>query len=360
MSKETGLLIRELREKNNLSSTEFGKILNVNKSSISKWETTGQVGIESLYQIARYFRITVQELIDGRLKTEGNPDYFKRNYDLSSFDLNQLISGKVEEQLTLYYEMCLRVKNRFLTLIPLYAEDKLKNTLVDEFKFLSNFVYIDNSVIPHYEYDHLALMNSKFDKNHMEAVRIFIRNLKGLPKEDVNWEMDKLVNFSFDLKIKEAIETQLIEPLKAIMPLLSQSQKDVLLESNLQSKTLAEISRNPYIAAMANGGANILYGFRDFHPGSIWDDEILSLIEGPITIDEDYKSAPKEAEFNERDSIFFRFRYGQEWKHYSLLEYKRMIDQRKTNQLYDLFNLKYQKPCKYYENLIAGKYDSSF
>ena len=360
MSKETGLLIRELREKNNLSSTELGKILNVNKSSISKWETTGHVGIESLYQIARYFRVTVQELIDGRLKTEGNPDYFKRNYDLSSFDLNQLIEEKDEEQLTLYYEMCLRVKNRFLKLIPFYAEDKLENTLVDEFKFLSKFVYIDNSVIPSYEFDDFALMNRKFDQNQMKAVHDFIHNLKGLPKEDINWEMDKLVNFSIDLKIKETIETQLLEPLKAIMPLLSQSQKDVLLESNLQSKTLADISKNQYIAIMANGGANILYGFHDFHPGSIWEDEMLPLIDGPIKIDEDYKSAPKEVEFNDHNSIFFRFRYGQEWKHYSLLEYKRMINQRKTNQLYDLFNLKYQKPCKYYENLIAGKYDSSF
>lgn len=360
MSKETGLLIRELREKNNLSSTEFGKILNVNKSSISKWETTGQIGIESLYQIARYFRVTVQELLDGRLKTEGNPDYFKRNYDLSAFDLNRLIEEKDEEQLTLYYEMCLRVKNRFLKLIPLYAEDKLENTLIDEFKFLNEFVYIDNNVIPPFEYDHLALMNHKFDKNHMEAVRTFLQNLVGLPKDDLNWEMDKLVNFRFNLKIKEAIETQLIEPLKAIMPLLSQSQKDVLLEDNIQSKTLTEISRNPYIAVMVNGGANILYGFRDFHPGSIWDDEILSLIEGPITIDEDYKSTPIESEFNDSNSKFFKFRYGQEWKYYSLLEYRKMINKRKTNQLSDLFNLKYQKPYKYYENLIAGKYDSLF
>lgn len=360
MSKETGLLIRELREKNNLSSTEFGKILNVNKSSISKWESAGQVGIENLYQIARYFRVTVQELIDGRLKTEGNPDYFKRNYDLSSFDLNQLIEEKDEEQLVLYYEMCLRVKNRFLKLIPLYAEDKLENTLIDEFKFLNKYVHIDDSIIPHYEHDCLALINNKFDKNHMEAVYKFIQKLKGLPKEDINWEMDKLVNFSIDLKIKKAIETQLIEPLKAIMPLLNQSQKDLLLESNLQSKTLTEISRSPYIAIMANGGANILYGFRDFHPGFIWDDEILMLIEGPVTIDEDYKSAPAESEYNDSSSRFFRFRCGQEWKHYSLLEYKRMVNQRKTNQLYDLFNLKYQKPCKYYGNLIAGKYDSSF
>ena len=359
MSKETGLLIRELREKNNLSTTEFGKIMNVNKSSVSKWETTGQVGIESLYQIARYFRITVQELLDGRLKTEGNPDYFKRNYDLSLFDLNELIKEKDEENLTAFYDMCLRVKNRFLKLIPLYAEDKLSNTLVDEYKFLEKFVYIDNSVIPSFKYDDLALMNHKFDRNHMEAVRMFLSNLKGLPEEDKEWELNKLVNFTFDLKINEAIETQLIEPLKAIMPLLSQSQKDVLLESNLQSKSLFEISKNKYIAIIVGGGANVLYGWRDFHPGSIWDEDLMPLIDGDITIDKEYETVPKEAEFNQRDSIFFRFRYGQEWKAYSFLEYKRMINVRKTNQLNDLFNLKYQKPLKYYENLIAGKYDSS-
>ena len=330
MSKETGLLIRELRTKNNLSATEFGKIMNVNKSSVSKWETTGQVGIESLYQIARYFRITVQELLDGRLKAEENFDYFKRNYDLSLFDLNELINNKDEEKLAAFYEMCLRVKNRFLKLIPLYAEDKLSNTLVDEFKFLEKFVYIDNLVIPSFKCDRLSLMNQKFDRNHMEAVRLFLSNLEGLPKEDKEWELNKLVNFTFDLKIKEAIETQLVEPLKAIMPLLSQSEKDVLLENNLQSKSLIEISKNKYIAIIVGGGANVLYGWRDFNPSSIWDEDLMPLIEGNISIDKEYETAPKEVEFNRSDSIFFRFRYGQEWKAYSFLEYKRMINVRKT------------------------------
>ena len=354
MSKETGLLIRELREKNGLSSTEFGKIMNVNKSSVSKWETTGQVGIESLYQIARYFRVTVQELLDGRLKTEGNPDYFKRNYDLSLFDLDELIKNKDEEKLTTFYEMCLRVKNRFLKIIPPYAEDKLSNTLVDEFKFLNRFVYIDDSVIPSYEHDRLAFINRKFDKNHMGAVRQFLSKLKGFPEEDKEWELNKLINFSHKLKIKEAIETQLIEPLKAIMSLLSQSQKDVLHENNIQSKSLSEISKNKYIAIIVGGGANVLYGWKDFHPGSIWDEDLMPLIDGDITINEEYKTLSKEVEFNQRD-----FKLGQEWKTYSLLEYKRMVNTRKTNQLNDLFNLKYQKPLKYYENLIAGKYDSS-
>lgn len=360
MNKETGLLIRELREKNNISTTEFSKILNVNKSSISKWESTGQVGIENLYQIARYFRVTVQELLDGRLKTEGNPDYFKRNYDLKAFNLDQLIKDKNEEGLVLYYEMCLRVKNRFLKLIPLYAEGKLENTLIDEFKFLNEFVCIDNSVLPEYKYDTLSLMNKKFDKNHMEAVRFFINNLKGLPKEYISWEMNKLVDFRFDLKIKETIETQLLEPLKAIMPLLSQSQKDVLLEANLKSKTLSQISRNQYISAMVSGGANVLYGFEDFNPRSIWDEELMPLIEGPVVVDEEYEKAPQEVEFNQSDSVFFRFRCGKEWKNYSVLEYDKMINKRKTNHLHDIFNLKYQKPRQYYENLITGKYDGSF
>ena len=223
MSRGTGLLIQQLREQRGLSVTGLGKLLGVNKSSVSKWESTGQVSIEHLYQLARYFRITVQELVDGKLHTEGNPDYFKRNYDLSIFNLDKLIEAKDEEQLVLFYQMCTRIKERFLKLIHLYANDKLRDSYLEEFLFLEEYVCVDNRVLPAFKRDLPSLLSRKVDKNHMDAVRQFLKNLHGMPKDVIAWEMEKLVYFRFDLKIEKAIELQSIELLKALLPLLNQT-----------------------------------------------------------------------------------------------------------------------------------------
>ena len=54
----------------------------------------------------------------------------------------------------------------------------------------------------------------------MEAVRMFLSNLKGLPEEDKEWELNKLVNFTFDLKINDFTQGILKETIYAIISTL--------------------------------------------------------------------------------------------------------------------------------------------
>ena len=62
----TGAVIKELREKHQLTQAELSKKLNVSDKTISKWETAkGYPDISLLEPIAKIFGISVTELISG-------------------------------------------------------------------------------------------------------------------------------------------------------------------------------------------------------------------------------------------------------------------------------------------------------
>lgn len=69
----TGAVIKELREKHNLTQSELAEKLNVSDKTISKWETgKGYPDITLLEPIAEAFGISVTELISGKAITNVN------------------------------------------------------------------------------------------------------------------------------------------------------------------------------------------------------------------------------------------------------------------------------------------------
>ena len=62
----TGAVIKELREKNNLTQAELAEQLHVSDKTISKWETgKGYPDVSLLEPIAKVFGISITELISG-------------------------------------------------------------------------------------------------------------------------------------------------------------------------------------------------------------------------------------------------------------------------------------------------------
>ena len=62
----TGAVIRELREKNNLTQLQLAEKLGISDKTVSKWETgRGYPDITLLEPIAGAFRVSVTELISG-------------------------------------------------------------------------------------------------------------------------------------------------------------------------------------------------------------------------------------------------------------------------------------------------------
>lgn len=56
--------LKELRKENNLTTTQLGKLLKVNNSTISRWENGSIIpSIEQLYNIAVYFKVSSDYLL---------------------------------------------------------------------------------------------------------------------------------------------------------------------------------------------------------------------------------------------------------------------------------------------------------
>ena len=98
----TGKLLEKLISDYSLNTSSFAKEIGVSKVSVSQWIKGKQISIKHLCEIADYFQISVKELLDGKLHVEGTDDFIKRNYDISSFDLDQLIKYEDTEALKDY------------------------------------------------------------------------------------------------------------------------------------------------------------------------------------------------------------------------------------------------------------------
>ena len=63
--------IRELRKRSKISQEKLAEQIGVSRQAVTKWETSrGEPGVDSLIQLANYFGITVDELLDYRAKPE--------------------------------------------------------------------------------------------------------------------------------------------------------------------------------------------------------------------------------------------------------------------------------------------------
>lgn len=69
----TGMVIKELREKNNMTQAALAEKLSVSDKAVSKWETgKGYPDITLLESIAKAFGISVTELMDGKTVSNVN------------------------------------------------------------------------------------------------------------------------------------------------------------------------------------------------------------------------------------------------------------------------------------------------
>ena len=67
-----GERIYKLRTEKNLSQGELADALEVSRQSISKWETNGSVPeLDKLVKLSEIFDISLDELITGKEKAEG-------------------------------------------------------------------------------------------------------------------------------------------------------------------------------------------------------------------------------------------------------------------------------------------------
>ena len=372
--KKIGNFINGLRIERNLTLEQFGKYIGVTKPAVSQWVNGKGIKPEYLYSIARFFNITVDELIAGKRNDESNNDYIKRNYDLSLYEFDD--ENHDDKSGEIYFSHLNQIKNRFFDLLPKWASEELNSNSKEEFEFLKQYFDEDRNYISYLKYGQRQVW-FRNDKDIKDCIKNKLQTLESPTDEETKWELQKFYNVKKDyLKIDLVCNTQSNYLLKKLINVLNQVEKDIFLAINLEIEetktsnnifrdyeykqkrklTFTEIENNSYIKTMLNGGCNCM---KEYQLYNYLDEEDFKYLEGNpigqregISLDMDTRPYMKDARNKNLVGSLSK------WKIYTYGQYMSFVDKRKTAYLKALVNYKDNNPIKYYEalqNYYGGK-----
>lgn len=372
---EIGELIKTLREDSHLKQDNLAKAIGVSKAAVSQWENGKGIKTENIYLISKLFNVSVDDILNGHLNSESNEEYINRYYTLENYDFKDEINEDNIDELKNFYSQVKKVKSRFFELLPKWAENSLS------FKEMMAFIKIKQ----YFKFDCNYYSFIKYGSNHFgyplendekEFVKTQVENVKQLKLEEKKWEISKLYDFVYDLKRDKVCDSHMLEPLKLMLDVVDQSEKDYLLNNNFymdeeievpslfggeprkemkkREVTYKEIESRAYFKIMLNSGCNCFLKFKTC--SMIDEEETFLLFEGlkkeidDIKKQENYNKIFNYSISNELDII-------RNWKAYSLQQYNSFIDYKKTWLYKAIVNYKDSNPkmyfeelCNYYEN----------
>ena len=363
----TSTLIKELRNNYKYTIQKVANILGVSKAAVSKWENGDDITTEHLYDLAKLYNVTFSELYNGKLNNEDNSHYWRRNYDLSNFELGEDINNKNVDNLKSLFEHCAMVKERFYQLLPRWAKNELSNNELEEFVFIKQYFKFDTNYYAYIKYGprHLAFVN---EKNEKEFVIEILNKISELKNESYLWELNKLYSFSYDYKSDDVCKSGNLKALEYMLYSFSQLEKDSILYANLhyevtvedngifgsktshtetKDRTIEEIEEIPYFKVMLNSGANVLYQWKSFNNG--WDNEMFECIEGK-TVQVDTTIYQKQNFCNLGGKTLIPVLDN--WKLFTCAEYLEFIDNATTEDYKDSVNIKDINPIEYYKKIL--------
>lgn len=364
---QTGIFLKQLRKAANLTIQDVAKAIGVTKAAISKWESGDGIKTEYLFDLAKFFEIKFSELLNGKLDSESNSDYWRRNYDLSNYDFDDDILEDNLELLKDFYTHCKMVQEAFFDLLPKWANETLSQNQKEEFDFLKRYFNFDSNFAIYKKYGYTNRIEFFFGNEEKLFVKNFYEEIKKLCSKDYHWELSKLYNFTFDIKSDAVHESRNLKALEYMLDFMPQVKKDVLLTVNLKKSvekeefnglstskiqttrevTIEEIERIPYYKTMLNSGCNCLFNNNSFKFEN-WDENFLNHFEGKIKKLEDINQVQflmGEKKLYNLDEIISW------WKICSYQEYLILVDKKRTQYYKDIVNLKDNNPIKYYESL---------
>ena len=357
-----GNFINALRRGRGLTIEEVAKHIGVSKPAVSQWESGNGIKPEMLYALARFFDVSVDELVAGKRTNESNDDFIKRNYDLSlyKFDEDKYDDKSGEKYLTHLKQ----IKNRFFSLLKSSVFGDLAGSQKAEFNFLKQYFQRDDRYLANLKYgpEYICFFNDN------DAAQIIKNRILGLPLDDekaIDWELSKFYSIKKEyLKSALVCKTQSDYLLEKLLMVMNQPEKDNFLAANLKFKethseanglvkygtsrdlTTSEIEARPYLKTMLNCNCHCM---KQFEIPSCLDKEDLSCIEGEVinTVEEislNSDIAPYTYGFDGNELIgSLRC-----WETYSYAEYQSFIDVKKTEYYKAIVNLKNSDPLAYY------------
>lgn len=364
--KNIGSFIRTLRNERELTVEELARFIGVSKPAISQWENGNGIKVEMLYLLARFFNLTVEELIKGKKNNEPNKDFIKRMYDLTLYDFDsQTLNNK---KIDVYYSHLKQIKESFFMLLKQWINSNLKDEENEIFQFIKKYFQRNDRFLAYLD-DKPGIILSYKDKKVKEIIKGQIEELKTTDEKIIDWELEKFYSFKQEyLKIDLVIKTNNTYLLEKVLSVMTQVEKDKWLAVNLKKEvkeeenlyssnnkkiidlTIDEIERSPFIKIMLNNGCNCMKHFHN--NSSTLDKEVFEHLEKvneraliSISINDDIRPYIEGYGGHELvGSLLY-------WETYSYTQYKSFIDTRKTDYYKALVNYKNDDPIDYYKAL---------
>lgn len=362
-----GNFIRSLRKERNLTIEEVSKYIGVTKAAVSQWENGKGIKAEMLYALARFFGLSVDELIEGKRNGESSNDFIKRNYDLSLFEFDENhCDEKVGDE---YFSKLKRIKTGFFSLLRIWAFDEITKSEKEEFDFWRQYFEGDKDFLDSLNYES-GIRCSYNDKDIKEMIRNQIIDIPSSDGKGIEWELQKFYCIKPEyLKSDLICKTKSNYLLDKLLQVMNQPEKDIFFAWNLSREetqtqgsgffrqeiktkrdlTINEIEKNPYLKTMLNSGCNFM---KEYKSPSCIEKEDLDHLEGEVY------GTVEEISFND-DLRPYQKGFGgnelvgslQYWKTYSYEQYQSFIDTKKTEYYKALVNLKDTNPMAYYDAL---------
>ena len=338
-----GSLINFLRKEAGMTQAELAAALNVTKPAISQWESGQGIKTEKLYEIARFFGITVSELLAGRLDEE-EEDYLARNYDLGKFPYFSSVDEENLDDIMDYLSRCKKVIHRLFELFDAFLKDDLDEKEQREFSYLFRYVGWASD----YYSGVSASLNIEFLRN---TVDVLSKEVNINDKTLLDYELSKIFSFEFNFLPETILASNDKALTQAYLELLNQQQKDDLLTKFVKDKTDDEIEKTKAVRWLLEAGARYLFNGKTATPYRRQFDmeEFQELgLQGAVVLDEKKTRAlalfGRELENKTgRSADYFH------WKSFTYAEYEDLIDWQRTEDIRKIVFLKDQDPCAYYE-----------
>ncbi len=343
-----GNLISKMREKNGLTQQELADEIGVSKGAISQWEKGAGITTNNLFDIAQFFNITVNELIEGQLVEEEDEEYFERNYNLDEFDGFDEIDDSNYDDVLEYLKRCKNVIKRFMDLFFLDRENKLTKKQMSEFNRLSRYFVID------YQYANTIGLSDIF----IESFKRVVEEVQSIFVITDSKQLDYILFKLYYLKPKvKAVDVFGYEKsdvaAKELMELNGKEFCDKLLTDLVDRLPDQQIEKSLAIKRLIENGARCFY--------------TRSSIGGFVCNEIDEETFKHIANSKENSVIKDRYDFFTEeektsykldghdpyyWKNYTKAMYEYLIDEETTNRVRDLVLLKSSDPQTYYKNMI--------
>lgn len=343
-----GSLIAKLRETYSLNQQQFAKDIGVSKGAVCQWEQGAHIKTENLYDIAKYFNITISELINGQLNDEGEEDYFLRNFNLNEFNYFNSVDDTNYDELLEYLKRCRNVIKRFMYLYKLMKNEKC--TIKQEHEFYK----LERYFKPDYQY----AASLKMDIPNYSFGEIETGLKENFLFEDDN-EFDYMLYRCLSLDIK-------VDPLAILgyeggdlavhqyLELIGMEYCDELLTKLISDLSDDEIEHSLAIKRLIEFGARCFYTRKHLECFSynILSEGIFEQLKGVYRnslFEEKYEFFKEEANKRENDQYYFD---PYSWKNFNRKNYDYLIDSETTSRIRDIVLLKDRDPQTYYKNLV--------